>query len=167
MKRKIKFAMILFIIISSMYLVKTTNSRYISKINSNNSLDVAVPQITLDNFSMNTSELVLPGDSVECEFYIKNYENSKINEVMMAYYINLNITEQGIPLTYKIYEISGTKEIELAYNEKGFGPVTLNYGTEETKKYKIIFTWDKNNNSNQYANKQFSFNVKVNATQVI
>ena len=167
MKRKIKFAMILFIIISSIFFIKTTNSRYISEINSNNNLDVAVPQIVLDSSSIDTSALIFPGDSVECEFYVKNYENSKINEVLMTYYIKLNITESAIPLTYKIYEISGTNETELVQNDEGFGPITLNYGTEEEKHYKIIFTWYKNNNNVQYADKQFSFNIEINATQVI
>lgn len=167
MKRKIKYIIIIFIIISGMYLVNKTNSRYISEMNFNTDIDVAVPQIILDDSKININELIAPGDSVECEFYVRNYENLKINEVLMEYYIRLNMIESEIPLTCKIYEVVGNSETELSKIGDEFGPITLNYGEEQEKKYKIKFTWESTNNDVQYANKQFTFKIEINSEQII
>lgn len=167
MKLKIRFVLIVFIIVAGIYMITTTNSRYISEINSNTDLDVAIPRIELEYGSSTTAERIFPGDSQSFEFYVRNYEESKINEVLMSYYIKVNINESGIPLTYKIYEISGNIETELTQSTQGFGPITLNYGKEEEKYYKIIFIWDQTNNNVQYADKQYSFNIEINAIQTI
>ena len=166
MKRKIKYMIIIFIIISGMYLVNKTNSRYISEMNFNTDIDVAIPQIILDDSKINISKLIVPGDSVECEFYVKNHENSNINEVLMQYYIKANIIKSEIPLTYKIYEVVGNTETELSKKGDEFGPITLNYGVEEEKTYKIKFIWESTNNDVQYSDKQFTFKIEINSEQV-
>lgn len=166
MKTKIKFLIITFIIISSIYLINATTSRYSSEINSTSNVDVAIPQIELKLGSAE-NKLMFPGDSREVEFYIQNYSGIKVNEVLMSYYINLDITDSSIPINYRIYDITGNSQTELSQTSEGFGPVTLNYGTEEDRHFKIVFTWDENNNSASYAGKQFSFKIEVNATQEI
>lgn len=166
MKKALKLMTLMFIIVSSIFLINTTKSRYVSEVNTKNDVVVAIPQIQLDTSTLSlTTEKLLPGDSTYCEFYIKNYENSKVNEVLMIYYIDLEITNQGMPLNYTIYEITENSEIELTKTDEGFGPITLNYGEEEDTHYKIVFTWDESNNNETYADKQFSFKILVNATQ--
>lgn len=166
MKMKFKFIILTFTIISSIYLINTTTSRYLSEISAKNNVDVAVPQIELDTVNT-TNTLMFPGDSQEVEFHIKNYDDININEVLMTYYINLDITNSSIPLNYKIYDITGDNQTELAQTAEGFGPVTLNYGTQEDRYFKIVFTWDENDNSVLYASKQFEFQIEINATQEI
>lgn len=168
MKKMIKFIVIIFIITSSIYLINTTKSRYVSEVNIKNNVNVAIPQIELDTSTLTlTTENLMPGDSVSCDFYIRNYNNSKINEVLMKYYINLEITKEDFPLNYTIYDITDGREVSLSETTEGFGPITLNYGTVENKKYRIVFTWDEDKNSDTYANKQFIFKILVNATQDI
>lgn len=168
MKKIIKFLIIIFIFSSSIYLMNTTKSRYASGINIKNNVNVAVPIIELDTSTLNSSlSTILPGDSRSCEFSIRNNKDSKINEVLMSYYINLDITNQGLPLTYKIYDMTNGTEQELTQTSNGFGPITLNYGQEQNSRYKITFTWDESQNSDTLANQNFSFKVLVNATQEI
>ena len=166
MRLKFKFFILTFIIISSIYLINTTTSRYLSEINSKSNVDVAIPQIELETNNP-TNTMMFPGDSREVEFYVKNYKDTKINEVLMTYYIDLDIIDSSIPLQYRIYDITENTQTELVQTAEGFGPITLNYGEEEERHFKIIFTWDENDNNVSYASKQFSFNLEVNATQEI
>ena len=165
MKRKIKFLIVMFIIISTVYFLNITNSRYTSETNIKENLDIAIPRISLK--IENTIDSMLPGDTRTYNFSVNNTENSGINEVQMEYYINVNITQSDLPLTYKIYKLEGTTETELENTSNGYGPITLNYGTEETQNFKIIFTWDETQNSVEYANKSYKFSIEVNSTQVI
>lgn len=166
MKRRIKFIVIIFVIISSISFIDTTKSRYLSELNMSDNISVAIPQIVID-MENNQNATIIPGNTKFYEFCVKNYENTKINEVLMNYYIVPNITKSDIPLTYKVYEITGSAQVELTQTSEGFGPITLNYGTEEEKKYKITFTWAESNNDVSYANKEFKFKIGINATQVI
>ncbi len=165
MKRKIKFLIVIFIFISTVYFLNITNSRYTSEANIKENLDIAIPRISLK--TENTIDSMLPGDTRTYNFSVNNTENSEINEVQMEYYINVNITQSDLPLTYKIYKLEGTTETELENTSNGYGPITLNYGTEETQNFKIIFTWDETKNSVEYANKSYKFSIEVNSTQVI
>ena len=167
MKLKLKVFIITFIIVSSAYLINITSSRYISEMNSTSDINVAIPQVELDTSSITTTDLMLPGETRDVEFSVKNYRDNESNEVLLDYYINLNITEQSIPLTYTIYEITENTEVELSQTSEGFGPVTLNFGSEEEKRFKIIFKWDEQYNDPSYASKQFKFEIEVNATQVV
>lgn len=165
MKRKVKFLIVIFIFISTVYLLNITKSRYTSETNIKENLDIAIPRISLE--TENTIDSMLPGDTRIYNFSIKNTENSKINEVQMEYYINVNITQNDLPLTYKIYSVEGTRETELITTTNGYGPVNLNYETEETQNFKIVFTWDEAQNSVEYAGKNYKFNIEVNSIQVI
>lgn len=168
MKKMIKFIIIIFIITSSICLINTTKSRYVSEVNIKNNVSVAIPQIELDTSSLSlTTQNLLPGETTSCNFYVRNYNGAKINEVLMKYYLDIEITNEGFPLDYQIYDVTGGSNILLNKTTEGFGPITLNYGTQEEKKYKILFTWDESKNSDTYANKQFDFKILVNAVQDI
>ena len=167
LRRKIEFVIVTTMFIATMFLVNYTNSRYMSEVNIQYDLNVAIPQIVLDTSQNNLTNPILPGDTTSYEFYINNYNDINQNEVLMTYYINLELSTQDIPLTYKIYQIAGTTETELTQDTEGYGPITLDYEQQQSQHFKIIFTWDENDNSVSYANKQFSFKIKINATQVV
>ena len=166
MKKKIIFGTIIFTIICCVYLIKITNSRYISKVNIDGNIDVAVPQIVLDVKNYSDSFTLLPGQTQELEFSIKNYNDLKINEVLMEYYIKINTTKLDLPLEYELYEVSSTNEKKLTANSQGFGPITLNYGNQEEKKYKLKFSWDENDNKISYVNKQYSFQILAETIEI-
>ena len=161
MKRRIKFIISAFIIICTIVVINKTNSRYISQVNMDGNINVAVPQIVVDTSNYIDSISILPGETQTLEFSVKNYKDSKVNEILMEYYININVTNSNIPLTYKLYEISGTNENELNQKTEGFGPITLNYENQEEKKYKLEFAWDENNNNISYASQEFSYEISA------
>ena len=168
MKNKIKYIIFAFVLVSSIYLVNTAKSRYVSEMSIKNSVSVAIPQIEIDTSTLTlTPDNLLPGNTTSCEFYVKNYNGTKINEVLMKYYLNIEITNEGFPLDYQIYDVTNGSNILLNKTTEGFGPITLNYGAQEEKKYKIVFTWDESKNSDTYANSQFDFKILVNAVQDI
>lgn len=166
MKKKIIFGTIIFTIICCVYLIKITNSRYISKVNIDGNIDVAVPQIVLDVKNYSDSFTLLPGQTQELEFSIKNYNDLRTNEVLMEYYIKINTTKLDLPLEYELYEVSSTNEKKLTANSQGFGPITLNYGNQEEKKYKLKFSWDENDNKISYVNKQYSFQILAETIEI-
>ena len=166
MKRKVKFVIAVFITLCSICFITITNSRYASNVNLNGNVDVAIPQIVLNTDNILNKSTILPGETVTYEFNVQNFENSKINEVQMDYYININQIINQLPITYKIYMINGTNETELTQTTNGFGPITLKYGKEQTTSFKLIYTWDEKNDDVSYANKDYSFNISVDINDI-
>lgn len=166
MKKKIIFGTIVFTIICGVYLIKITNSRYLSEVNIDGNIDVAVPEIVLDTSNYSGLISMLPNQTKDFEFSVKNYTDSNINEVLMEYYIKINVVKSDLPLHYKLYEISGSNENLLNETTEGFGPITLNYGNKEEKTYKLQFTWDGNENKVSYANKVYSFNILAETNKI-
>ena len=68
MKKKIFFVIIFFCIICSVYLVRNTNSRYLSEIIMDSNINVAIPQIVIEMPNNIDSFQVLPGQNQEIEF---------------------------------------------------------------------------------------------------
>lgn len=165
MNKKTKLILIICTVLTSIYVINLTSSRYLSSINTTDNVDVAMPRIILETPEISNN--MLPGDTYEYTFYVKNNENNKINEVLMSYYVNINIENQDLPLTYEVYSVSNNQETKLEQNTSGYGPVTLDYGEEKNNQYKIIFKWAETENSVTYASKQFSFNIELTAEQII
>lgn len=166
MKSKIKFIVVSFIIISSIYMMNTSKSRYFSQISFKSDIEVAIPQIELENVAY-TTDVMFPGDTKIVNFNVRNFNNSEINEVLMQYYITLDFQKDSIPFNYEIYQINGANDIKLNETAKGFGPINLNYGQEETTYFKLICSWKETDNEVIYADKQVAFKIVVNAEQVI
>lgn len=166
MKRKVKFFIVVFIILCSICFVTITNARYASNVNMNGNVDVAIPKIVLNTSNISSTSTMLPGETVTYEFDVQNYEDSKINEVQMNYYININSVKNELPITYKLYAINGTSETELTQTTSGFGPITLNYGKKQTTSFKLVYTWDEKSDDVSYANKGYSFNISVDINDV-
>lgn len=146
-------------------MINTTNSRYLAELKAENSLDLAIPKVVLDTNDF--AEQILPGETLSYEFYVKNHEDNNINEVLMEYYFKINITQDDLPLEYKVFDITENTEVELSETADGIGPIELKYGEIQENNYRIDFIWDENDNSSEYANKQFSFKIELNATQVV
>lgn len=166
LRKKLKLVIAIFIVISIIWIINISRSRYLLETNVKSNLDVAIPQTALvgENVSIDS---MLPGDTRSYDFYVNNYENGQTNEILMEYYLNVNVIEGNLPLTYKIYEVNGANQTELSKNEKGYGPTQMNYETQESKQYRIVFTWDEHNNSDTYANQNYTFQIQVNSIQVI
>ena len=166
MKSKVKLLIMVIIIIAAVCFVNITRSRYLSEVTAVGDIDAAIPIITL-NENVIESQLMLPGDSREFEFYVSNKENDSINEVEMNYYLTIALTKTEIPLTYKLYEISNNTQNEVTKTNDKYGPFNLPYGTESQRHFKIVVSWDENDNSYTYAGKENKFNIEINATQVL
>lgn len=166
MRKRIFFIIIIFCVICSVYLVRNTNSRYLSEISMDADINVAVPQIVIDMNNNLNSFQILPGESQELEFSIKNYNELKINEVLMDYYINIDTKKMDLPLIYELYEISGTNENQLSENSQGFGPIKLAFGDKEEKTYKLRVIWNENENNMSYVNEQYSFQILVDTKEI-
>lgn len=166
MKKKIFFVIIFFCIICSVYLVRNTNSRYLSEIIMDSNINVAIPQIVIEMPNNIDSFQVLPGQNQEIEFSIKNYSDSKINEVLMNYYIDIDTKLTDLPLEYELYEVSGTNERKISEDSQGFGPIELAFGDREEKRYKLRVIWNENKNNISYVDQQYSFKIVVNTKEI-
>ncbi len=166
MKSKIKLLIMIIIVAAVVCFVNITRSRYMSEMTAVGNIDAAIPIIVLNEGSLD-NQLMLPGDSKTYEFYVGNKDGSDINEVKMNYYINVELTKNEIPLTYKLYEITNNGENEITKTDGKFGPFVLDYGVEQNRHFKLVIEWNENDNSVNYAGKQNTFSLKINATQVL
>lgn len=76
-KLKIKYIIIFAFIIISGLIFETSNSRYISNKNDTYEILVAKPVIEMESVSNNTISDMLPGDTAEYTFKIKNVDETR------------------------------------------------------------------------------------------
>lgn len=76
-KLKIKYIIIFAFIIISGFIFETSNSRYISNKNDTYEILVAKPVIEMESVSNNTISDMLPGDTAEYTFKIKNADETR------------------------------------------------------------------------------------------
>ncbi len=165
------FYMIVFIIIFCNY----TLSRYTVTMTSDDTkIQVAIPVITLSNDEQTyTIEDMVPGKIEEYEFQVSNKDEveQKMNEVNLKCYFTIT-DESEIPLTFEVYEVvDGAEQVLQTTNaEKTWttGDFNMTFEEEQTKQFKVKIKWEKQNNSyEQYSSKPLTFNIKLEAMQVI
>ena len=110
---------------------------------------------------------MIPGQTIEYEFNIKNTDGNLTNEVLINYYIKLTAQDSNLPVTYKIYDITNGTEKELPMTSNQTALISLGYENVENHKYKIQFKWPEESDSLTYADKQMNFNLDVYAEQVV
>lgn len=166
-KIRIKYIVLFILILICAYSIGLTNSRYVSESNYNNNLEIAKPIIEIESDSNKKIENMLPGDTAEYIFNVKNTDNTNKNEIMLNYYIKVVIPENGIPLTYKIYDITNGTEKEININSNKTDLISLGFENIENHKYKIKFIWPKDKKDYSYANKDMKFDIEVYAEQAL
>ena len=160
MKNKIKFFIFFFILICGLYFVTSTSSRYMLESDVAGSISLAIPKIAI-NSSAATFNMV-PGDTQNYEFSIDNFINDDISEVELVYAVNIEqVGENTFPINlYKLYDITDSENPQeiLLVEDLGF-PITLGYGTKQTKNYRVVFKWNESDDNSTYANKSNTFKV--------
>lgn len=166
-KIKIRYFILFISILICVFSIGMTNSRYTSAKKIDNELPIAKPIIEFESVSTSEITNVVPGDTIEYNFNIKNTDGTMTNEVAMNYYIKLSHKDSNLPLKYKIYDITSGTEVELPITSEQTSVISLGYGEVETHKYKIKFIWPISNNDEAYANKQTTFDIEIYAEQAM
>ena len=164
MKDKAKILVFVsFTIVLFLYTFNYTSSRYLGKLSSNDDV-VAIPVLNLSN-NGTSYELtnILPGYTGEKEFEVTNTSDTRVNEILLKYYFQITTNSQ-IPLNVKIYNENNE---ELTLREGKTPEEEMEKGTQVTKKYKVVISWDEQNNSYEYAGLPASIKVDLVATQVL
>ena len=87
-KKRVSLIFIFFIIVLFVFTFSVTSSRYMGKIESEAKDVIAVPIIDITNPTFEyTLKDVIPGFNAETDFYVKNYDDTNTNEVLMKYYL--------------------------------------------------------------------------------
>ena len=164
-KKILSLIFIFFIIIFFVFTFNVTSSRYIGQIESETKDVIAVPIIDITNptFEYTPTELI-PGFSDETDFYVRNYDDTNTNEVLMKYYLKVQVNSD-IPVKISLTDENG-EEIELD-NEKKTAEKELPYGEKTQTKYHIKIEWDKKDNDYKYADKNIKLIIDLTSTQVV
>lgn len=164
-KKILNLIFIFFIIIFFVFTFNVTSSRYIGQIESETKDVIAVPIIDITNptFEYTPTDLI-PGFSKETDFYIRNYDNTNTNEVLMKYYLKVQLNSD-IPVKLFLTDENG-QTIELD-NEKKTAEKEVPYGEQIQTKYHIKIEWDKKDNDYKYADKSIKLIIDLTSTQVL
>ena len=164
-RKRLNFLIIFLTIILFIFTFNVTSSRYIGQIENKTNDVNAIPILNLNNPTFNeTISNMLPGSIIESDFYVSNYDDTNINEVLMKYYIKVQIGSE-IPMKVHLFD---EDEAEITLDKEGKTPEeTLIYGIDIQKKYHIKIEWDENNNDAKYADKDLKLNIEVVSTQVV
>lgn len=167
-KQKFKIKIFLIIFLVSTLFASTfnvTSSRYYGQTEAEANDVVAIPVLTLTNNAFNYSiPNMLPGHIEEKDFYVRNYEDTNTNEILLSYYFQVNI-DSVIPLSVYLSDGNGI-DIPLNENKKST-EIVLPYNTQVNTKYHIKVVWDESNNSFEYAGKNAKVHIDLVATQVL
>lgn len=166
-KLRIKYVVLFILILICVFSIKLTNSRYSSDSDYKDDLEIAKPIVQMESDSSTDIGNMLPGDTIEYLFNIKNTDDTNKNEVMLNYYIKIVIPDDGLPLTYKIYDITDGEEKELEVNNNQTELISLGFENIENHKYKLKLTWPEDKNDVAFSNTNMKFDIEVYAEQVI
>ena len=166
-KNPLTYFGIFFIVIAFFYTFNVTTSRYMGQLSANDDI-IAQPVLTLSNNKATyTIEDMFPGLETTYEFQVSNSENGKINEVLLDYHFSVNIGSE-IPIKTEIYEVmQGGEEKLLDLTDGKTENISMDYGEEVVKDYKLKIIWDKKDNNLQYASKKVTCNINLEAEQVV
>ena len=126
---------------------------------------LGVPILGLENPEFTYSkENILPGYTDEADFYVINYDDENTNEVLMKYYLKIEIDKE-IPLKIELTDENGN---EVKLSEEGRSEEwELPYDKEMRTKYHLKISWNKEDNSYTYAGSTVNLKIDVIATQVV
>ena len=151
-----------------LFTFNVTSSRYMGQVEGKAEDIVAIPVISLDDPTFNYSPNdMIPGFVDESDFYVKNYDDTKNNEVLMNYDLNVQI-DSIIPIKVTLIGEDG-KEIELTGNKtKEFELPYINTDLDKKMtKFHIKIEWDEQYNDSKYANENIKLTIDLKATQVV
>ena len=164
-KRRLSLIFIFSIIVLFVFTFNVTSSRYMGQIESEAKDVIAVPIIDITNPTFEyTPKDLIPGFSDETDFYVRNYDDTNTNEVLMKYYLKVQV-DSDIPVKISLTDENG-QAMELD-NEKKTAEKELTYGEKNQTKYHIKIEWDKKDNGYQYANKSIKLIIDLTSTQVV
>ena len=164
-QRRLNLLIIFLIIVMFIFTFNATSSRYIGQIESKASDVIAIPIIDITNPSFNYELTdVIPGFVSETDFYVRNYDNTNTNEILMKYYLKVEV-ESEIPINVSLTEENG-KAITLD-NEGKTAEKELPYGTQTEIKYHVKIEWDSKDNDYKYAGKDIKLIIDLTSTQVV
>lgn len=164
-KRRLSLIFIFSIIVLFVFTFNVTSSRYMGQIESEAKDVIAVPIIDITNPTFEyTPKDLIPGFSDETDFYVRNYDDTNTNEVLMKYYLKVQV-DSDIPVKISLTDENG-QAMELD-NEKKTAEKELTYGEKNQTKYHIKIEWNKKDNDYQYANKSIKLIIDLTSTQVV
>lgn len=163
-KRRLSLIFIFSIIVLFVFTFNVTSSRYMGQIESEAKDVIAVPIIDITNPTFEyTPKDLIPGFSDETDFYVRNYDDTNTNEVLMKYYLKVQV-DSDIPV--KIYLTDENGQAMELDNEKKTAEKELTYGKKNQTKYHIKIEWDKKDNDYKYAGKSIKLIIDLTSTQV-
>lgn len=166
-KLRIKYVVLFILILICAFSIGLTNSRYTSDSNYEDNLAIAKPVVEIESQSETEISNMLPGDTVEYLFNIKNTDGTNQNEVLLNYYLKVTFASDALPLTYEIFDITDGTETKLELSSNQTNLISLGFTNIETHKYKIKLTWPEDQNDVSLANQNVAFDIDVYAEQVV
>ena len=166
LKKKPFILLVFCIVILFLFTFNVTSSRYMGQLEGEVEDIVAIPIISLDNPTFNYTKgtaNMLPGDIDESDFYVTNYDKMNKNEVLMKYYLQIQLDSE-IPVQVTLTDEAGTEIVLTSGKTKEY---ELPYNTDMKTKYHIKIEWKKEDNSYKYAGKDINLIIDLIATQVI
>ncbi len=165
LKKKPCILLVFSICILFLFTFNVTTSRYLGILEGNSSDVVALPILSLDNPTFTyTNKKMLPGDVDESDFYVNNYDDKNSNEVLMKYYLKVQV-DSTIPIKVTLTDENGT-ELKLL-DDKRTEEYELPYDEMMKTKYHIKIEWDKEDNNYEYAGKDINLTIDLIAIQVV
>ncbi len=141
-----------------------SSSRYMGQLEGKAEDVIAIPIISLDNPTFNyRPDDMLPGYVDESDFYVKNYDDTKQNEVLMKYHLKIQI-DSIIPVKVALTSEDGT-EMDLTENKTE--EYELPYTRKMLTKYHIKIEWAEQDNDFKYANEDIKLTIDLVSVQVV
>ncbi len=164
-KRRLSLIFIFLIIVLFVFTFNVTSSRYMGQIESEANDVIAIPVIDITNptFEYTPADLI-PGFIGESDFYVRNYDDTNTNEVLMKYYLKVQVISD-IPIKISLTDENG--QAIILDNEQKTAEKELPYGEKAQTKYHIKIEWDKKDNDYQYAGKSMKLIIDLTSTQVV
>ncbi len=106
------------------------------------------------------------GEERSFDFKVSNTESGLTNEVLLNYTLSINLNT-SVPVKATLYDITSGSEQNVNLSSNKTGNLTMNYGAEETRTYRLKLNWSSADNDVKYAGQQILCTIQLDGEQVV
>ncbi len=106
------------------------------------------------------------GEERSFDFKVSNTESDLVNEVLLNYTLSINLNTI-VPVKVTLYDITSGSEQEVKLSDNKTENLSMSYGTQEIRTYRLKLNWSNTDNDVKYAGQQILCTIQLDGEQVI
>ena len=128
-------------------------------------METPEPEVFIEFMNFENDIFILPGETKDIDFSVKNYSDTNVNRILLDYYMDIDFTVREFDITYTLYDITDGQQVQLTKSQDGYGPISLSNNGRQERHYRLVLSWNKDDNNISNAGKICKCSIGINGTK--